>query len=66
VQEASDVVPAGVPGVVVVDASGVEAGVSIGTDKPGFVGGSVEVTKRAAVGAGVFSETLMHADAVNR
>jgi hypothetical protein len=56
-----DAVPAGVPGVVVVDASEVceAAGVSVGRDKPGFVGGRVEVTKRALVGAGVSWETLM-------
>jgi hypothetical protein len=37
----------GVPGVVVVDGSGVvDDWVSVGKDKPGRVGGSVEVTKR--------------------
>jgi hypothetical protein len=59
VQEASDVFPAVPAGVVVVDASGVEAGVSVGTDNPDFVGGRVEVIKKAAVGAGVAWETLM-------
>jgi hypothetical protein len=57
-QETADV-PASVPGGVVVDTSGVEAGVSVGTDKPGFVGGRVEVAKRAAVGADFTWETLM-------
>ena len=53
--------PAGVPGVVVVDASGVDAGgVSVGRDKPGRVGGRVDVMKIDLVGAGVSSETLMH------
>ena len=51
--------PSGVPGVV--DESGVDAGgVSVGRDKPGLVGGRVEVTKIDLVGAGVSSETLMH------
>jgi hypothetical protein len=62
VHAALDVVPAvpsGVPGVVLVDSSDVEVGVSVGADKPGFVGGSVAVLKRTAVGAGVTSETLM-------
>ena len=49
------------PGVVVVDASGVAVGgIAVGRDKPGLVGGRVEVTKRGASGAGVSSETLMH------
>jgi hypothetical protein len=48
-----------VPGVVVVDASGVEVGgISVGRDKPGFVGGRVDVMKTDLVGAGVSSETL--------
>jgi hypothetical protein len=48
-----------VPGVV--EESGVAAGgVSVGRDKPGLVGGSVEVMKIDLVGAGVSSETLMH------
>src|SRR5215207_1557022 len=52
--------PDGVPGVVVVDSSGVEgSGVSVGRDKPGRVGGRVEVTKSGAAGAGVSSETLI-------
>ena len=38
----------------VVDGSGVEVGgISVGRDKPGLVGGRVEVTKRGAAGAGV-------------
>jgi hypothetical protein len=46
--------------VVVPDASGVEAGgVSVGRDKPGLVGGRVEVMKMGAVDTGVSSETLM-------
>ena len=54
-------VPLGVPGVVVVDESAVDGeGVSVGRDKPGRVGGRVEVTKIGRVGAGVSSETLMH------
>ena len=53
--------PEGVPGVVVVDASGVEVGgISVGRDKPGLVGGRVDVMKTDLVGAGVSSETLMH------
>ncbi len=54
----------GVPvvAVEVVEASGVEVvGMAVGTDKPGLVGGRVEVTKRGAAGAGVSSETLTHA-----
>ena len=55
----TDAVPSGVPGVVVVDASGVEVGgISVGRDKPGFVGGRVDVMKTDLVGAGVSSETL--------
>lgn len=51
----------GVPGVVVVDESGVDGeGVSVGRDKPGLVGGRVDVMKTDLVGAGVSSETLMH------
>jgi hypothetical protein len=54
-------VPPGVPGVGVVDPSGVDVGgASVGRDKPCFVGGRVDVTKIGAVGAGVSSETLMH------
>jgi hypothetical protein len=49
-----------VPGVTVVDASGVPVGgISVGRDKPGFVGGRVDVMKTDLVGAGVSSETLM-------
>src|SRR6185503_19244646 len=56
----ADPVPAGA--VEVVDGSGVEVGgISVGSDKPGLVGGRVEVTKRGAAGAGVSSETLIHA-----
>jgi len=56
----ADAVPAGT--VEVVDGSGVEVGgISVGSDKPGLVGGRVEVTKRGAAGAGVSSETLIHA-----
>jgi hypothetical protein len=48
------------PGVVVPDASGVEAGsVSVGRDKPGLVGGRVEVMKIGAVETGVSSDTVM-------
>jgi hypothetical protein len=55
-------VPLGVPGVVVVDPSGVKVSeMSVGKDKLCFVGGSVEVTKRAAVGRGVSSEIVMQA-----
>jgi hypothetical protein len=44
----------------VVDPSGVEVnGISVGRDKLCFVGGSVAVTKRAAVGRGVSSEIVM-------
>jgi hypothetical protein len=54
-------VPPGVPGVVVVEESGVDGGgVSVGRDKPGLVGGRVDVMKTDLVGAGVSSETLMH------
>src|SRR6185503_3227932 len=56
----ADAVPAGA--VDVVDASGVEeGGIAVGRDKPGLVDGRVEVTKRGAAGAGVSSETLIHA-----
>lgn len=49
------------PGVVVVDGSGVEvAGISVGSDRAGLVGGRVEVTKIGTTGRGVSSETLMH------
>lgn len=54
-------VPLGVPGVVVVDESEVDGeGVSVGRDKPGLVGGRVEVMKTDLGGGGVSSETLMH------
>jgi hypothetical protein len=46
---------------VVVDESGVDGdGVSVDRDKPGLVGGRVDVMKIDLVGAGVSSETLMH------
>src|SRR5215207_7339850 len=54
----------GVPvvAVEVVEASGVKVGgTAVGTDKPGLVGGRVDVTKRGAAGAGVSPETLTHA-----
>jgi hypothetical protein len=57
----ADTVPSGVPGVcaAVVDEAGVSVdGVSVGRDKPGFVGGRVDVMKTDLVGAGVSSETL--------
>jgi hypothetical protein len=54
-------VPSGVPGVVAVEASEVAVAVSVGTEIPGFVGGRVAVTKRARVGAGAASETLIQA-----
>ena len=48
------------PGVADVDASDVEvSGISVGRDKPGLVGGKVEVTKIDLVGAGASSEILM-------
>jgi hypothetical protein len=48
-----------VSGVIVVDASGVEVGgTSVGRDKPGFVGGSVDVTKRGAAVFAASCETL--------
>jgi hypothetical protein len=48
-----------VPGVVVVDASGVEVGgTSVGRDKPCFVGGRVEVTKRGTAVFAVSCDTL--------
>jgi hypothetical protein len=44
---------------VVVDTSGVKVSeMSVGRDKLCFVGGRVEVTKRAAVGCGVSSERV--------
>jgi hypothetical protein len=53
--------PPGVPGVSVVDASGVDGeGVSVGRDKPGLVGGRVDVMKTDRVGVGVSSEISMH------
>jgi hypothetical protein len=48
--------------VVVVDPSGVKVSeMSVGKDKLCFVGGNVDVTKRAAVGGGVSSEMVMQA-----
>jgi len=59
-------VPPGVPGVVVVDESGVDGeGVSVGRNKPGLVGGRVEVMKTDLVGSGVSSETLRQEPSVN-
>jgi hypothetical protein len=53
------------PGVVVVEASGVEAvevgGTSVGSDNPGLVGGRVEVTKAGGTTVLGSSETLMQA-----
>jgi hypothetical protein len=50
-----------VPGVPVVDGSDVDAGgVSVGRDKPGRVGGRVDVTKIDLVDAGVSSDTVIH------
>jgi hypothetical protein len=54
-------VPPGVPGVcaAVVDASGVDKeGVSVESDKPGLVGGSVEVTKAGGDSVSTSSETV--------
>jgi len=49
------------PGVDVVDASGVPVGgICVGTDKPAFVGGRVEVTKRGGVSVAVSCEILTH------
>jgi hypothetical protein len=65
---AVDAVPVllGVLGVVVVDESGVDGeGMSVGRDKPGLVGGRVDVMKTDLVGTGVSSETLMHETRVN-
>jgi hypothetical protein len=54
----ADAIP---PGVVVVDASGVAVGgTSVGKDKPGLVGGRVEVTKAGGADVPVSCETLMH------
>jgi hypothetical protein len=51
-----------VPGVVVVEASGVEVnGISVGTDKAAFVGGSVDVTKIGTAVLGLSWETLTQA-----
>jgi hypothetical protein len=51
------------PGVVVVDASGVEAvevgGTSVGRDRPGLVAGRVEVTNAGGAAVAVSWETLM-------
>jgi hypothetical protein len=47
------------------DGSGVDGeGGSVGRDKPGLVGGRVDVMKTDLVGAGVSSETLMHETSV--
>ena len=51
---------------VVVDPSGVKVSeMSVGKDKLCFVGGRVEVTKRAGVGRGVSSEIVMQALRLN-
>jgi hypothetical protein len=48
-----------VTGVSVVDGSGVEvAGVAVGRDKPGRVGGRVEVINGSGVLAGIWGATL--------
>jgi hypothetical protein len=48
------------PGVVVIRASGVPVGgIGVGRDRPGFVGGRVEVTKRTGAAVTVSCETLM-------
>jgi hypothetical protein len=58
--EAAVPVPLGVPGVPVVEASGIAVdGVCVGRDNPTPVGGRVEVTKKDTVGNGVSSETFM-------
>ena len=64
--EAVDDVPSGVPGVVVVDASGVEVGwVAVGNAKPALVGGRVEVTKRGGSSVASSGSILMHDDNVS-
>jgi hypothetical protein len=58
-----DVVPSGrgVPGVVVVDASGVDVGrVAVGSARPDFVGGRVEVMKRGGGSVTGSCAILMH------
>jgi hypothetical protein len=58
-----DAVPPGVPGVVVVDASSVDAdGVSVSSDRPAFVGGRVEVTNRIGVSVAGSGAIFMHDD----
>jgi hypothetical protein len=48
-----------VPGVVVVDGSGVEvSAVAVGRARPGRVGGRVEVTKRTGVSVAVWGTTF--------
>ena len=60
-----DAVPFGVPGVVVVDASGVEpGGVAVGRDKPTFVGGRVEVVKGTGISVEGCCAILTQADRV--
>lgn len=52
-------VPPGVPGVVVVDESGVDGeGVSVGKDNPGLVGGRVEVTNAGGADVVCSGETV--------
>jgi hypothetical protein len=54
-----------IPGVVVVDASGVEGnGVSVGRAKPDFVGGRVEVTNGGGASVAFSGETVMHEEVV--
>jgi len=57
----ADSVAPGVPGVVVMDGSAVDdAGVAVGRDKPGFVGGRVEVTKAGGALVADSGASLMH------
>jgi hypothetical protein len=59
---AVDAVPAGVPGVVLVNGSGVADsvdGVSVGNAKPGLVGASVDVTKRGGASVDASCDTLI-------
>jgi len=52
-------VPSDVPGVVFVDVSSVAVGgISVGTDKPGRVGGRVEVMKSLGVGVTMSGEIV--------
>jgi hypothetical protein len=50
-----------VPGVVVIDGSGVDvSAVAVGRDRPGRVGGSVEVTKGTGVRVAAWGTTFTH------